>query len=60
MTEQVAAAQYVFEEAKEDFDRPAVVIQQRNDLGWNVHQVCCDAEKAVAVLARRTRADSAF
>jgi hypothetical protein len=32
----MTAAQHLLEEAEEDFDRPAVLVDQRDDLGGDV------------------------
>ena len=42
----------MLEEAKEDLDRPAIVVHQSDDLGWDIGQVGGNPNKAIAVLAR--------
>ena len=46
--QQVPAAQDLLEEAEEDLDRPAVLVQERDDLRRHVQQVGHDAQHAVA------------
>ena len=55
VAQQVPAAQHVLEEAKEDFDRPAVAVNQGDDPGRQVEQVGGDQQEAVAVPGRRGR-----
>ena len=51
VADEVATAQHVFEEAKEDFDCPTVLVNQRDGLGGNIHQVRADTQDPVAVVA---------
>ena len=46
--QKVSATQDLFEEAEEDLDGPAVVVQQRNHFRGDIEQVGGDAERAVA------------
>ena len=48
VAQQVPAAQHVLEEPEEDFDRPAVAVDQGDDLGRHVEQVGGDPQHAVA------------
>src|ERR1700728_578284 len=51
--QQVPTAQDLLQEAKEDLDGPAVMIEQSDDLGWHVQQVGGNAEGAIATRGRR-------
>lgn len=51
MAQQMTTTEQMFEEAKEDLNRPAVVIHQSDDFGRNVDQIRRNAKEAVAVLA---------
>ena len=50
MAQQVAAAQHVLEEAEENLDCPAIVVQQSNDFRRHICQVGSDPKDAVTVL----------
>lgn len=49
---EMLATQQVFQESKEDLDRPSPRAEQGDDLGGNVQQVRSDAQDTVAVDAR--------
>jgi hypothetical protein len=46
--EEVPASQQLLEEAEEQFDRPAVLIDQRDDLGRDIQQVRGDPQLTIA------------
>ncbi len=52
MTQQVTAAQQMLELPEEDFNRPTVSVQERDDLGGNVEQVCRNSQEAIAIDTR--------
>ena len=49
VAQQVAAAQEMFELAEEDLDRPAVGIEECDDLGGDIEQVRGDPQDAVTI-----------
>ena len=52
VTQQVTAAQQMLELPEEDFNRPTVSVQERDDLGGNVEQVCRNSQEAIAIDTR--------
>ena len=53
MADQVSAAQKLLEEPEKYFDGPSLRIDQRDDLCWNVQQVCGDSQDAITFSAGR-------